>query len=270
MSDRTDLHLLAGAYALGALSDAERAEFEEYLATSEEARAELASLTDTAVILGLSSRPIEPPASLKESLMARIAVTPQLDPLEAVSDRVEPEAPVTSIASARAIRTAGASTAEGRAKARWFTRPATYLTAVAAAAALFLGGTAIVAVNNSAQNSALSSEFTTISAAADSQRASETVDGGGKATLVWSNSLGRSAVVLDRMPALADGKTYELWYISGSVATPAGTFVPSGNSKEVQILKGKMSAGDTVGITVEPAGGSKKPTTKPVVAIATA
>ena len=267
MSDNTDLHLLAGAYALGALSDSERAEFEAYLETSEEARAELASLTDTAVLLGLASAPVQPPASVKDSLMARIAVTPQLAPLEADADA---PAPVISLESARAIRAAGDSTAEGRAKRRWYTRPATYLTAVAAAAAIVLGGTAVVAINNNSQTSAVSSDFTTISAASDSQRASEGVDGGGKATLVWSNKLGRSAIVLDGMPALAEGKTYELWYISGSIATPAGTFVPSGSSKEVQILKGTMSAGDTVGITVEPAGGSKQPTTKPVVAIATA
>jgi len=31
-----------------------------------------------------------------------------------------------------------------------------------------------------------------------------------------------------------------------------------------------MSSGDTIGITVEPKGGSKKPTTEPVVAIPTA
>ena len=271
MSDNTDLHLLAGAYALGALSDAERAEFEAYLETSEEARAELASLTDTAVLLGLASTPVAPPASVKDSLMARIAVTPQLAPLDAPAEAdADAPAPVISLESARAIRAAGDSTAKGRARRRWYTRPATYLTAVAAAAAIVLGGTAVIAINNNSQTSAVSSDFTTISAASDSQRASEGVDGGGKATLVWSNKLGRSAIVLDGMPALAEGKTYELWYISGSVATPAGTFVPSGSSKEVQILKGTMSAGDTVGITVEPAGGSKQPTTKPVVAIATA
>ena len=269
MSDRTDLHLLAGAYALGALSDAERAEFEEYLETSEEARAELASLTDTAVVLGLASTPVEPPASVKESLMARIAVTPQLAAQDS-QDAPEDVPDVVSLDSARAIRAAGESSAESRAKARWFRRPATYLTAVAAAAAIVLGGTAYASITSNVQQSAVSSDFTTISAAPDAQRASEPVEGGGKATLVWSNSLGRSAVVLDGMPALAAGKTYELWYISGSIPTAAGTFDPSGSSKQVQILKGKMSAGDTVGITIEPAGGSKKPTTKPVVAIATA
>jgi anti-sigma-K factor RskA len=31
-----------------------------------------------------------------------------------------------------------------------------------------------------------------------------------------------------------------------------------------------MSAGDTVGVTVEPSGGSDAPTTKPIVAITTA
>ena len=100
MTDRNDLHLLAGAYALGALSDAERVEFEAYLATSEEARAEVAALTDTAVELGLAATPVQPPASLKRSLMAQIAVTPQLSPLEVPA---EPETcPASSHSNPRA------------------------------------------------------------------------------------------------------------------------------------------------------------------------
>jgi anti-sigma-K factor RskA len=33
------------------------------------------------------------------------------------------------------------------------------------------------------------------------------------------------------------------------------------------VLQGDLAKGDTVGITVEPNGGSKQPTSKPVVAI---
>ena len=82
MSDRDELHLLTGAYALGALQGEEKEEFEAYLLTSEEARAEVASLSDTAVAIGLASVPEAPPAALKSRLMAQLSQTPQLPALD--------------------------------------------------------------------------------------------------------------------------------------------------------------------------------------------
>ena len=40
--------------------------------------------------------------------------------------------------------------------------------------------------------------------------------------------------------------------------------------RSLRVLDGDMKAGDTVGVTVEPSGGSKTPTTTPIVAIASA
>lgn len=270
MTNRDELHLLAGAYALDALQPDEKAEFEAYLLTSEEARAELASLTDTAVMLGLSSPLEAPPASLKASLMAQIAVTPQL-PAEPVADTAQ-LTPAADIRSLAAETTAPrASKAQTKASARWFARPATYLIAAAAAVAIFFGGSVITSNLNQDQQASSSSSFVQLAAAKDVQKSEATVIGGGKATVMWSDDLGRAALVVKKLPALDSGKTYQLWYIGDSgTARSAGTFALSGDSSSVEMLTGTMSAGDTIGLTVEPSGGSKKPTTVPIIAIPTA
>lgn len=260
MNNREELHLLAGAYALGALDESEREDFENYLLTSEEARAEVAALSDTAVMLGLASAPITPPASLKASILAQVAVTPQ-------HSVIEPEASnVTSIFDARPVHAAGRTTVAQR---RWYARPATFLVAAAAAVAIFLGANVVGFVNNNTEQAQQAASVTQISAAADSQHATSKVTGGGTATVIWSNTLQKSAVVMSKLPALPSGKTYELWYITGSDMRAAGTFEPASDSTMSVVLKGRMSAGDTIGITVEPAGGSTKPTTNPVVTIPT-
>ena len=93
---------------------------------------------------------------------------------------------------------------------------------------------------------------------------------GGKVTLVWSLTQRKSAVIATGLKVLPSDKTYELWYISAAgKPTSAGLFESNGKNT-LQVLSGQMSRGDTVGVTVEPAGGSKAPTTKPVVAIASA
>ena len=282
MTEHDDLHLLAGAYALGALDETEREEFEKYLLTSEEARAELAAFTDTAVMLGMSTTPVTPPPSLKGDIMARIAVTPQLPSLE--TEKISTEqtstektdaarANVTSMFAERDIRSGAApSPAERRAARRWYARPANILIAAAAAAVIFVGGTALgTAMNTPTQQvEPQAVGLTEISAAADAQRAEAAVAGGGSATVIWSAQLERSAVVISDLPVLPSDKTYELWYIDGAHITPAGTFAAAASGKTVRVLDGKMSSGDTIGITVEPAGGSKKPTTEPVAAIPTA
>ncbi len=299
MTDREELHLLSGAYALNALEGEEKNRFEAYLLTSEELRAEVDSLSDTAVSIGLATEPVSPPADLKTRLMAQIAVTPQLAPLPvarptltAVSaaspeanlsepSSLQPSSPQLSSTqlsstqggAAEDIRTAslGApSRATARATARWYTRPIVILVAAAAAVTLFVGGN-ILGLSAADESQQQAAAVSAIVSAKDSQQAKAAVAGGGTATFVWSVGLRQSAVVIDKLPKLAGGKTYELWYIGrGSHATPAGTFSAASSGTTVSVLAGAMSAGDTFGITVEPSGGSKKPTTAPIVAVPSA
>ncbi len=203
--------------------------------------------------LGLSVTPVTPSPELKSAIMAKIAVTPQLPP-------VSVDATVTADTVGIAAR---------RAQSRWFSKPVTALVAAAAAVILFAGGTVLgvgMSANQSAQNQA--STLAVLTSASDLQRASATVTGGGVATLVWSLDQRKSAILVNNLPSLASGKTYQLWYIGGSGPISAGTFEADANSTTWRVLDGAMSAGDTVGVTVEPAGGSPAPTTDPIVAIA--
>lgn len=281
MTDREELHLLSGAYALDALEGDEKARFEAYLLTSEETRAEVASLSDTAVLIGLSTAPVAPPAELKARLMAQITVTPQRTPLPAArptlsalpavatSQHISPQRD----SSAEAIRAASLGTTSRtatKAASRWYSRPASILVAAAAAVALFVGGN-ILGLSAGNQSQQQAAAISAIVSASDSQQAKADVAGGGRATFVWSVGLKQSAVVIDKLPKLADGKTYQLWYIDkGSNATPAGLFNAATSGSTVSVLSGTMTAGDTFGITIEPSGGSKIPTTVPIVAVSSA
>jgi anti-sigma-K factor RskA len=77
--------------------------------------------------------------------------------------------------------------------------------------------------------------------------------------------------VTDGIPAPADGETYELWFVRGETAIPAGVFDVD-DGRATAALDGSMHAGDVIAVTVEQAGGSPSgtPTTEPVIVIPTA
>ena len=253
MTSDKELGNLSGSYALNGLDAADLAEFEAHLQQSQATRDEVTELTDTAVLLGLAVEPVQPSAGLKASIMDQLDAHPQL--------------PVASPVATAAFE----SPAGRKAQARWFTRPVTALAAVAAAIALFVGGgviTTSLAQNSFAQQQA--DQLAAINSADDAQRASVDLADGGTATLVWSNSLLSSALIVDGLAPLPADRTYELWYINDAGARPAGTFGVAGSGSTWRVLDGTMKAGDTVGVTVEPRGGSDAPTTDPVVVIASA
>lgn len=229
---------------------------------------------DVAAQLALASDPVEPPSALKAALFARIAETPQLAPEEDAAAPAPVEAhtaPSTAVPSTAVPSTAAPSStpAEARAARRWFQRPGAILASAAAAVVLFIAG-AFVGVSLAGTDSyqqQQSSALAALNAAPDTERSSAPITGGGTATLVWSARLGQSAIVATDLPQLAGGKTYELWYIRDGAATPAGTMDSAGHVATWRVLTGTMTPGDTIGMTVEPSGGSKQPTTKPIVAI---
>lgn len=257
-NDRDDARL---GYRLGAEDEREARAFEE-----------------TAAQLALSAEPIEPRPELKAALFAKLADVPQLPAQDAVAqDVVEQDAraqdvsqPPVAPAPTPSIPTSSTlGPAERAATRRWFQRPALILGAAAAAVVLFVGGAFVGSAlsGNNSYTSQQASALAEINAASDVQRATAKVEGGGTATLVWSGALGRSALVANDLPQLPQGKTYELWYMRDGQAIPAGTMEPEGAGSTWRVLAGDMAAGDTVGVTVEPRGGSDKPTSPPLVAI---
>lgn len=279
---RSDADSLTGAYALNALSAEERAAVEARLAESESLRHEVTELTDTAVLLGRAVAPVTPPPALKAGIMAQIASMPQLPPLEAEASETDASASVTEIAprqsaepSAAAPTSASApvpTPAERKAQSRWFTKPAIAVASVAAVLGLVIGGGVLVnTLGESQQNNQAADQLAAINAASDHQQAVAEIEGGGTATLLWSGELASAAMIVDGLAELPDDKVYELWFIGDETgARPAGTFTVDADGTSWRVLDGEMHAGDAVGVTVEPRGGSDVPTTDPIVAIASA
>lgn len=196
--------------------------------------------------LGLAAEPVTPSPELKANLMAKIAETPQLP----------------------AGETDAGGPAHARAQSRWFSRPVAVVAAAAAAVLLFAGGTVVgLQISGTSATDVEAQSLAGLTAASDLHRSSAEIAGGGEATLIWSPHQRKSAILVNDLPPLASDKTYQLWYIGDEGAIPAGVFTANVSATSWRVLDGAMTAGDTVGVTVEPAGGSAKPSTDPILTI---
>jgi anti-sigma-K factor RskA len=256
MTSEKDLGTLSGSYALNSVDASELPEFVSHLAQSPQTRDEVTELSDTAVLLGLAVAPVAPSAQLKRSILDQLDSHPQ-------------DLPAASGGRIDASESAGP--ASRKAAARWYRRPVAGLIAAAAAVVILAGGGVLasnVAQNHTTQQAA--SQLEQITSAVDSQRASVPIASGGTATVVWSNSLSRSALLATGLAPLPGDRVYELWYIGANGPRSAGTFTADDAGTASPVLTGKMALGDKVAVTVEPHGGSTAPTTDPLVVVATA
>jgi anti-sigma-K factor RskA len=79
---------------------------------------------------------------------------------------------------------------------------------------------------------------------------------------------GQATLQTSDLSAAPHGKTYEAWVIStAGSARPAGLF--SGGGTTIVHLRGTVSQGAVVAVTVERAGGVPKPTRKPIFSATT-
>lgn len=266
--DDEELRALAAAGSLDALTPEERARLDAALAADAVLAQDAAGYDEAAARLGLAVDPVAPAADSRAALMALIATTPQV---AADAAGVASESPVASAAST-GVDTESADAASGpaerRSRSRWGGRVAMIVGAAAAAIALFVAGVAVGGGFGGGDDTA--SVLAEINAAPDAQRASQPLDDGRTATLVWSDDIARGALLVERLPELGTDETYEAWVITEEGAEPAGTFSGSTNAVTVHVIDGGMPAGATIGVTVEPRGGSDQPTTDPIFAVPTA
>jgi hypothetical protein len=93
------------------------------------------------------------------------------------------------------------------------------------------------------------------------------LDGAASIDVVSSASAGASIATLRGLPAQPKGRAYQFWLIRNGKPRAAGTFTPAAGTTAIRV-GARYRAGDVVAITVEPAGGSRKPTTEPLFALA--
>ena len=146
-------------------------------------------------------------------------------------------------------------------------RATTWFAAAAAAAVIAVGG---LAWSPWSDDSASTSPVAQVAAAADAMRVSST-KGPLTAEVAYSRQLGKAAIDVKGLPPAPEGKTYQLWYVGNDqVARSAGLLTADAEGNGSMVLQGDPNAAAAVGMTVEPAGGSTRPTTDPLVVLALA
>jgi anti-sigma factor RsiW len=231
---RDDLHVFTGSYVLDAISEAEREEFERHLQNCPTCDAEVRGLRETAARLALACA-VTPPARMEQQVLAATYRTRQLPPLPA--DRPRRERRVLRFPRRVAVLAAAAS--------------------VAAAAALGITQLSARHQLDHARDTAIARVVTAPDARVEAARTSA----GGNVTVVTSAALHEAVVSTSGMASLPSSRVYQVWVMSPSGARSAGLMHGS------SLLASPVRPGDRIGITVEPAGGTSKPTTTPIAVL---
>jgi anti-sigma factor RsiW len=238
----TDIHSLAGPYALDAVDDIERAAFDRHLRTCETCRAEVDELRETATRLADDAWSVPPPA-LKSSVMAEIAGTRQAPP--AAPPRVPRRTP------SRWLLTAAASVV---------------VAATAAGIAVYVVQDQRVRDQRALAEAARSSEsrVRTILAAPDLVVRESPLTGGGRVTVASSRLQNAGVAVLAATAPPTGGQVFQFWTVRPDAPgpVPVGSFA-AGQAAALQVLEGLPGA-SAVAVTVEPAPGATTPTFPPV------
>ncbi|MGW2156840.1 anti-sigma factor [Nonomuraea sp. NPDC001699] len=244
--DGFDPHTLAGAYALDAIDEGERRRFERHLAGCAECAQEITGFAETAARLGVAVAG-EPPSGLRARVLAEIEQVRQLPPA------LSPAAP-----SWRVWRVA------------W--RPWLAAVSVAAALAVMAGlcVSTLQARQELAQARRAEQQIAAVLSADDARMVTAPATGarrGGRGTVVLSRSQGVLvfwAAGLGEPPA---GRVYQLWQLAPGRITSAGLLASSGSGGTVPVLSAISAGAGQVGVTVEPAGGSRQPTSTPLLLV---
>ncbi|APU43850.1 MULTISPECIES: anti-sigma factor [unclassified Streptomyces] len=241
----SDVHTLAAAYALNALDPAERKAFTDHLPHCQACRDEVAEFEATAARLADAAAEY-PPTALKHHVMAAVDGVRQLPP------RVPHTAPSVTVGSALRRRAVPLA-----------------LAASVVAAASFAG---LAAWQNqhieqhrqrAAQAEQRLDDVSTVLAAPDARAAHGRASNGAATTVVASKRQNRAVFTAAGLPAPAPGTTYQLWLDHDGTMRPAGFIRQDGTV----LVDGDTAGAGALGLTVEPAGGSRRPTSAPLLLI---
>ena len=223
------------AYALGALGVAEASEVEAHLATCEPCADYVRWLRPAVDLLPASVEQLDPPTSLRESLMGVV---------RGEAAAVQPAASAPAVTS----------------PSRWRSwrgvvlRPATVLAALAVLAAGALTGYLVSASGTD------SDERSLVTAQAARGASDEAI----AATVEYG--AGDDAILqVARMPDPAPGNVYQAWISRDGTVEPAAAFLPNQDGASTAALGDTLEGADAVLVTEEPRPDRKVPTSAPVL-----
>ncbi|MFI0258002.1 anti-sigma factor [Streptomyces sp. NPDC017056] len=251
-------HDLAAPYALDALAPRERRRFERHVRRCAGCAAELRRLTEDVTWLAqAAARPA--PAGLRDRVLAAARAVPQEVPV------AEPVGPVVVPAPV-----------PGRAAARRGTRIAVAVAALSLAAVALLAVQLARTDGELEQQRAAAQEVNAVLAAPDALAVAGRPVGGRSLSAVESASLDRAVVNASGLPPPPEGYVYQLWQLRDGTGTarPAGLlpyqpwYRVAGPAVVRDLRHGAAGLPDRLAVTLEPDGGSDRPTTSVLVQLA--
>jgi anti-sigma factor RsiW len=243
-----DLHALSGAYALDAVDDIERAAFTRHLAECEACAAEVAEFREVAALLGeLAEQP--PPTTLRSSVLAEVGRTRQAGP---AAKPARPEIDRSTRAE------------------RWWRRAtvATIAAALVAIAGTWYGMDQRLD-DQQRQVQALAAErdrmYAVMNARDVVMRGGNLPRGGRVAAAVSTEQQGGVAM-LAGLDIPQNGEVYQMWLMAGkgTRVLSSALVIPPGLTGGTMLFDKWVPGADSMGVTLEPAGGSESPTRAPL------
>jgi Anti-sigma-K factor rskA len=244
---RHDMHSLSGAYALDALEGGtERDRFVRHMSRCQSCASEVRGFREVATALAFAAT-AEPPPELRGRVLAAAARTRQVPP--EVKTHARPR----------------------RRRAWPHNVPwVPWLSGVVATAsivvAVLFGFAQAHTQQELDQARAENQAIALVLSAPQVTLLSHSTTSGGVATVVLAADRHQLVVTTNGLPALPTGKVYQLWLI-GKKTTSAGLLPPATSGQTAPVLASGVVKGDALGLTVEPAPGSRQPTTKPILAL---
>ena len=263
-SNHDTLRELASLYVLGRLTAEERLAFTGHLATCAECAADVKSLAAVATALAQAPPQLDPPAALRDRVLA-----------SASSPRVVSE-------SAPSGPRVSSESTPSRVSINWLPLAASLALAIGLAGyAVQLRGR--ISTLEARLQDALARADASERQIADARRASleaqsqvavltapdvTRVDFVGQQTApsaqaraFWSRSRGL-VLTAANLPPLPPGRTYQLWFVSGNKPVSAGIFDPdsTGGANVLLTTPPDVPRPDVLAVTIEPAGGVPAPT----------
>jgi len=241
-------------YALDALTDEERELVERYLAEHPEARQQVEEMAHTVSALPYGVATVEPPRHAKEALMARVAAD----------------------AEARARSSAQSQPSRRVNRFENFFRTFSLATAAVAILWVILLNIQVLRLRNeisalndrvAAQSESLDQIITNLPQTNPSNVITVSLKGTEvqpqvQGQLIVDPESQSAVLVISGLPQLQAGKTYQVWLINGGAPVSAGLLTVDENGQGVFIVTSESVIGsfNTLGISIEPEGGSPQPT----------
>jgi anti-sigma-K factor RskA len=252
--DARQIEELLPFYALDALTQEERELVEEYLVEHPAARQQVEEMSRTVSTLPQGVVPVEPPRHVKTALMRRVTADAEARP-SAHAAR-QPSRRVTGFEN--------------------FFRMLSLATAVVAIAWVIVLNIQVARLRN--EISALNDRLTAQSESLEriitnlpQTNPSNVITVSLKGTEVQPQAQGQliadpnsqsAVLVIVGLPPLEAGQTYQVWLIDGGAPVSAGLLTVDQNGQGVFVVTSEEEIGsfNSLGISVEPSGGSLQPT----------